>query len=65
MSLKNLKRFLLGNGSLNDFGNANKVYFGDHPGYSYGNDLIRRAPVLLHADEGRCVKKEQILVVNC
>ena len=62
-----LETCLLGNGSLNElatFWERYKLHFGDHPVYSSGKQLNRCVPILLHADEGRCVKKEQILVLN-
>ena len=62
-----LEACLLGGGSLDDlltFWNRYRVLYPKHPAFTDGKCLSRCVPILLHADEGRCVKKEQILVVN-
>lgn len=62
-----LESRLLGGGSwdeLSRFWTRYQQLYRSHPVFTDGKCLQRSLPILIHADEGRCVKKEQILVVN-
>ena len=62
-----IEKCLLGGGSLDDlptFWTRYQRLYPEHPVFGDGKDLRRCLPILVHADEGRCCKNEQILVVN-
>lgn len=62
-----LQRCLCGGGSLDEltiFWERYQRLFPQHPVFRDGKCLRTSLPILIHADEGRCVKKEQILVIN-
>ena len=62
-----LQRCLLRGGALENLIICWERYqrlFPQHPVFADGKCLRTSVPILIHADEGRCVKKEQILVIN-
>ena len=63
-----IKNCLLGGGSLDDlkvFWERFQRLYPQHPVYRDHVDCLQTClPICIHADEGRCVKKEQILIVN-
>jgi len=64
---RKLEDCLIGGGStehLKLFWLRYKGLFPDHPIFHDRKDLGACIPIMVHADEGRCVKKEQILIIN-
>ena len=64
---RKLEDCLIGGGSIEQvklFWLRYKRLFPDHPIFHDGKDLGACIPIMVHADEGRCVKKEQILIIN-
>ena len=62
-----IKNCLLGGGSFDElpaFWERYQRLYPQHPVFTDRKDLAKCLPICLHADEGRCVKKEQILVIN-